>query len=153
MPNLFEVPRLFVTNAGAVSRLEVAGELDVSTAGALRDHLELLVEHGTGDVDIDMAGVTFCDAAILAVLVATRQQLERIGRGLHLIHVSRPVQRLLELTGLNTILLNSVDSSDPTVGRPLDRSAPARTRTQADSSSLTEGACDVDRQARERLVG
>jgi anti-anti-sigma factor len=154
MPDLFGVPRLFITNSGAVSSLEVAGELDVATAGALRDHLALLVEYGTGDVDIDMAGVTFCDAATLTVLVATRQQLERIGRDLHVLAVSRPVERLLELTSLNTILLNSVESPDPSISRrPPDRCATARTRPQVDSSSMTEGVRDVDRQARERLVG
>ena len=44
----------------------------MATAGALRDHLELLVEYGTGDVDVDMAGVTFCDAATLTLLVPPR---------------------------------------------------------------------------------
>ena len=59
MPDLSELPRLFITNSGAVSRLEVAGELVVATAGPLRDHLELLVEYGTGDGDIDMGDVSF----------------------------------------------------------------------------------------------
>ena len=154
MPDLFELPRLFITNSGAVSRLEVAGELDVATAGALRDHLELLVEYGTGDVDVDMGDVSFCDAATITVLVATRQQLERTGRDLHVIAVSRPVERLLELTGLNAILLSSMESPTSMAGpHALDRCATSRTRPEADSSSLTEGERDVDRQARERLVG
>ena len=99
MSDLFEVPRLFITNTGPLSRLEVGGEFDVANA-------------------------------------------------------SRPVGRLLELTGLNPIGLAAVDKPDSPVGRrPLDRCVTSRRRLQVDSGSLEEGVRDVDRQARERLVG
>ena len=62
MSDLSEALRLFITNTARRSRLEVGGEIDLATVDALRDHLALLVESGTGDVDVDMAAVTFCDA-------------------------------------------------------------------------------------------
>ena len=65
MSDLFEALRLFIINAGSIARLEVGGELDLATVDALREHLDLLVESGTGDVEVDMARVTFCDATAL----------------------------------------------------------------------------------------
>src|SRR3954466_7042432 len=105
MSNLSEGPRLFITNTALRCRLEVGGEIDLATIGALRDHLAALVASGTGDVDVDMAGVEFCDATVLRVLLAARQTLEAGGRPLQVISPSASTARLLQLTGLDTTLL------------------------------------------------
>src|SRR3954467_1513033 len=101
MSDLFEALRLFTTNASGRSRLEVGGEIDFATVDALRDHLDLLVASGTGDIDVDMAAVTFCDATVLRVLLAAHQTLNTCGRHIHVINASAPVTRLLRVTGLD----------------------------------------------------
>jgi len=111
MSDLCEALCLFITNTGRRSQLDIGGELDCATVGAVRDHLELLVESGTGDVDVDMALVTFCDAATLSVLVTVHHQLAALDRHLRVINASRPVIRLLELTALNTMLLDSPNNA------------------------------------------
>ena len=65
MSDVSEGLRLFITNTAPRSRLDVGGEIDLATIDALRDHLALLLESGTGDIDVDMAGVVFCDATVL----------------------------------------------------------------------------------------
>ena len=115
MPDLFEALRLFITNSDDRARLDVGGELDVATVAAFRDHLELLVESVTGDVDVDMALVTFCDATTLTVLVDAHHRLDRLGRRLHVINGSPPVVRLLEVTALDAMLFLPTDEADASV--------------------------------------
>jgi anti-sigma B factor antagonist len=112
MSDLSDVLRLFITNRARWSRLDVGGEIDLATIDALRQHLDLLVESGTGDVDIDMGAVTFCDATVLRVLVSARQSLEADGRDIRIVNASAPMTRLLQLTGLDTNLL-PLSASDP----------------------------------------
>jgi len=105
MSDLSEALRLFITNNGPRSRLEVGGEIDLGTIDAVRDHLSLLVEAGIGDVEVDMAAVTFCDASVLHVLLAARWSLEAGGRHIEVINPSPSAARLLELAGLDTVLV------------------------------------------------
>jgi anti-anti-sigma factor len=112
MSDLFEALRLFTTNTGSRSRFDVGGELDVATVGPFGDHLALLVDAGSGDVDVDMALVTFCDAATLRVLVTAHHQLSARGRRLRVINGSRPVLRLLTVTALDTMLLGPITEAD-----------------------------------------
>ena len=112
MSDLFEALRLFITNTGSRSRFDVGGALDVATVGPFGDHLALLVDAGSGDVDVDMALVTFCDAATLRVLVTAHHQLSARGRRLRVINGSRPVLRLLTVTALDTMLLGPITEAD-----------------------------------------
>ena len=105
MPEQPDALRLFITNTGRRVRLDVGGEIDLATVDAVRDHLALLVEAGTGDVDVDMAAVTFCDATVLRVLLAAQQALAVGGRRLQVVNASAPTTRLLQVAGLDTVLL------------------------------------------------
>ena len=105
MPDPSEALRLFITNTGRRARLEVGGEIDLATIEAVRDHLALLVEAGTGDVDVDMAAVNFCDATVLRVLLTAQQALAVGGRRLQIVNASAPTTRVLQLAGLDTIFL------------------------------------------------
>ena len=79
-------------------RLALSGEIDAHTAGLLRD--ALVEAQGTDDLLVDFSGVTFIDSSGLRVVLELHQNLDRDGRRLVLIDPSRPVTRLLELTGL-----------------------------------------------------
>ena len=102
MSDLFEALRLVIRNGGSIALLEVGGEVDLATLSALGDHLELLVEAGTGDVEVDMALVTFCDASGLSALVAAHQQLAAVGRTMRIVGASARVVRLLQLAALDS---------------------------------------------------
>jgi anti-anti-sigma factor len=85
----------------------VAGEIDLRTAGPLRDRLiDLYGEHqdaGRRRLVADFAAVQFCDAAGLGALVAAHNQIAA-GGGEIVLAAVRPAQlRLLRITGLHRL--------------------------------------------------
>lgn len=82
--------------------LRVAGELDHATVPLLREHLlPALAAPGTGDVLVDLTGVSFLNAGGLAVLADARERAEVAGVRLALRCGSRrAVLRPLQITGL-----------------------------------------------------
>jgi anti-sigma B factor antagonist len=151
MSDRFEALRLFIVHTGSIARLEIGGELDLATVGTLRDHLDLLVESGTGDVEVDMARVTFCDASGLSVIVAAHHGLAEVGRRMRIVAASSRVLRLLQLTALDVFL---ADAAVTRVDIPPGRTVVAQ-HLQRDRRGLryAEGGCDVDRQTRVRGHG
>ncbi len=84
---------------GPSGALQVAGELDAYTAGALE---ELLAGHGTtGDVRVDLSGVTFIDSTGIRAIVRADNDLRAADRSLVIVAPSAAVMRLLELTSLD----------------------------------------------------
>ena len=151
MSDLSEGLRLFITNTAPRSRLDAGGEIDLATVEALHDHLALLVESGTGDIDVDMADVTFCDATVLRVLLAAHQALDAGGRRIQIINPSAPTLRLLQLAGLDTTLLAPPHRGSPQRPKPSRRACRAlRTPINADGRTWREGAGDADRPTRQR---
>jgi anti-sigma B factor antagonist len=116
MADLSAGVRLFIVNRDAEALLEVGGELDLATADALREHLDLIVEGGTGDVVVDMSAVTFCDSVTLCLLVGAAGRLQVMGRSLRMLNPSACVIRLLQLTGLDGLL-----ASQPSPGSVVER--------------------------------
>ncbi|MFI6151123.1 STAS domain-containing protein [Kitasatospora sp. NPDC051170] len=89
------------------------GEIDLDTAPRLRRELErALVEHPM--VVLDLSQVTFMDCAGLGALLRARSQADHSGRRLVVHGVSRPVARLLKLTGLTRRL---VPAPGPAAGK------------------------------------
>ena len=145
MSDLSEALRLFITNAGSRSRLDVAGDIDLATVADLRDHLDLLVTSGRGDVAVDMEAVTFCDATGLHVLVDAHEILQTSGRHIHVVHPSPSVLRLLQLAALDTVLLADAPVERTIADDPRPRACRSRgTRGSGDRTSQ-EGATDADR--------
>jgi anti-sigma B factor antagonist len=95
-----EVVRFEVVEHGDGARvLHVVGEVDTLTAPILRTRLD---EH-LAEVELlvlDLGDVTFLGSAGLAVLVAARDEAERLSHRLRLVPGSRIVVRALEATGL-----------------------------------------------------
>ncbi|MEV3926402.1 STAS domain-containing protein [Actinomadura coerulea] len=100
--------RIETSRVGAgTAVVAVAGEIDLRTAGPLRDRL--VETHGrlpgTGPRRLvaDFAAVPFCDAAGLGALVAAHNQISADGGEIALAGV-RPAQlRLLMITGLHRL--------------------------------------------------
>ena len=105
MSVLSEDLRLFTTNGGTQSRIDVAGELDLASVGLLRDHLAMIIESGIGDVDVDMSAVSFCDSTGVCTLLEARQQLLTEDRRLRVINPSKRVSRTFELAGVSNVLV------------------------------------------------
>jgi anti-anti-sigma factor len=83
--------------------VEIGGELDLRTAGGLRTVLTELAADGHGHVVVDLAGVTFCDAAGLGALVAGNNRLAERGGMLRLVGVRPAQRRILHVTRLDEL--------------------------------------------------
>jgi anti-sigma B factor antagonist len=94
--------RITTSTSDGVTVLEVAGEVDLSSADQLRDTaIAALTPYG-GTLRIDLAGVTFMDSTGLRALMAIYEYAGDQHRVL-IQNPRRNVQRILEITGLDQI--------------------------------------------------
>jgi anti-sigma B factor antagonist len=80
----------------------VSGEIDLETAPQLGDHALAALTDVSVHLVLDLRGVTFMDSTGLKVLLATARRADLAGGSLVLVAPTRPVQRILTLTGLDT---------------------------------------------------
>jgi anti-sigma B factor antagonist len=83
--------------------VRVAGEIDVATAPALRDHLHGLVARGHTRLAIDLLQVTFLDSTALGVLVGTLKRCREAGGDLRLAVAEPRIMKVFEITGLTEV--------------------------------------------------
>ncbi|MEU9801432.1 STAS domain-containing protein [Streptomyces sp. NPDC051000] len=76
----------------------VSGEIDLHTAGFLRDTLLIALASHRATLLLDLRQVSFCDCAGLNALLTVSETARRAGRGLRVTAAGRPVRRLLHLT-------------------------------------------------------
>lgn len=88
-------------------RLRLAGELDVETSAPVRRALREAFDDGARDIVLDIGAVSFMDAAALGMLVGAHRLLTGAGGTLRLTHPQRSVRRVLEITALDRLLLDS----------------------------------------------
>ena len=82
-----------------IARLE--GDLDIATAPPLREHLLSVLSRGVRLLIIDLSGVSFCDAAGLAVLIGTQRHARARGIIVRLAAPRPQLAKLLRITGLD----------------------------------------------------
>ena len=92
------------------------GELDLATAPKLREALGEIV---SGDVVVDLAGVSFIDSTGLNVLVDAYKRLTTSGHQMTLRAPSRRVMAVLDITGLVKVLkvYDSVEAATSAEGK------------------------------------
>ncbi|MGH9265725.1 MAG: STAS domain-containing protein [Acidimicrobiales bacterium] len=83
----------------------VAGELDMTTAPELSRSLAPVLDQHPRDVTLDLAGVDFIDSTGLTLLVRTSKALQAHEGALHLLAATPPVRRVLEIVGLDGLLV------------------------------------------------
>ncbi|MEU3483116.1 STAS domain-containing protein [Streptomyces sp. NPDC033754] len=77
----------------------VRGEIDIDCASDLRETLLTALEVSRRGLDVDLSGVTFCDASGLGVLLDVNGTAAEAGKDLVLVAPGPRVTRLFELTG------------------------------------------------------
>ena len=91
-----------VQRRDAVAIVQPRGELDLETAETLRAALD-----GIGSTErlvVDLRGLSFMDSTGLQLLVALHQRAQRDGFQLTLVAPGAPVDRAIQLCGLDTRL-------------------------------------------------
>jgi len=109
---------------GERSVLQIAGELDVSTASRVAALVTEALRSGSTHLVVDVAGVTFMDCAALRVLLRARQASLARGGQLSLAAVPRSVRAVLALTGTQELI-----GPEPTAGVDSTARAHATTAT------------------------
>ena len=84
--------------------LQVAGELDIFTAGQVRREVDRAFWSGCRRAELDTSGVTFVDASALGVLTRARELMRSCAGSMEIVSFSPVVLRLCVLTGLVSLL-------------------------------------------------
>lgn len=104
--------------------LNVAGDLDLYTAGLLREACVDLTRVGHRDLVLDLDNVALIDSFALGILVSALNRARALGGNLHLVCNQGHIRKVLAVTGLDRVF--SVHDSRAAVGLtsvPTDPSA------------------------------
>ncbi|MFE2586809.1 anti-sigma factor antagonist [Streptomyces sp. NPDC059378] len=93
-----------------------SGEIDFDSGPALGQVLQEALDQSADGVDVDLAGIAFCDCSGLNVLLRVRRHAREAGKTLTVRLSSPAVQRLLELTGTVDVLTATVTAQGPGTG-------------------------------------
>ena len=100
MSDLFSVTSERVGDAGV---LIVSGEVDIFTAPQLKERLVEQFDAGVTRLVVDLTAVTFIDSTALGVLIGGVRRVNGAGGVMALVVDSRPVERVLGITGLDRV--------------------------------------------------
>ena len=87
---------------GATKVLCLEGQIINGDTDTLRSAVQATVS-GAGDIILELSNVTIVDAHGLGVLLQLREQTLTQGSRFELMNVSGPLNRILEITRLNTV--------------------------------------------------
>jgi anti-sigma B factor antagonist len=123
-------PSLDITTrtVGGITIAELAGELDIASAPALREQLLSLLRPGSSRLVVDLSKVSVCDASGLAVLVGAGRRARLLGGFLRLAAVSPQADRVLHVTGFHRHLPITPLATQPRPGPPTP-SAPGQAQS------------------------
>ena len=95
--------QVVVSNVDSQYEVRLLGELDMSTAPQLRDHLVRLASDGAGVVTLDLSDLAFIDSTGLSVLITALKHLRQQGGDLALRSPTPGTRKVLEITGLTEV--------------------------------------------------
>jgi anti-sigma B factor antagonist len=101
MTDTFSVTSERATDAVAV--IALSGEVDIYTAPQFKERMLELLDGGVTNLVVDLSQVTFIDSTALGVLIGGVRRVNSAGGAMALVVVSRPVQRVLSITGLDRV--------------------------------------------------
>jgi anti-sigma B factor antagonist len=79
-------------------------EVDISSAGQIRQDLAVLAGQGASLVIADMSATTFCDSAGVTALVRAARKANASGTGLRVAAAAPAVTRVLAITGVDRLI-------------------------------------------------
>jgi len=96
---------VFVPSVGPDGRatLSLSGEVDIAAVDELLDAARSCLDRADHVIVLDLGAVTFIDSSGLGALVRVRNLAAERDLAVELVHVPRSVQRLFDLTGLESV--------------------------------------------------
>ena len=89
---------------GEIATVRLPGEVDVTNAAAVLTGLVAALDGGAKVVIVDMSDTSFCDSAGVASLVRAHRQAAANQARVRLVTTAPAVQRILSLTGVETLI-------------------------------------------------
>jgi anti-anti-sigma factor len=126
------------SDAGRAVRVVLAGELDIGTSDQLKAQLIEIVGRGQ-DVEIDMADLSFIDSTGLRAIVAAQSEVAD-GQRFEIVAASSQVFRVLEVTGLSSVLGPVAPSLSLPVSNPEYDAAVAALRDAEEANAVALAA-------------
>jgi anti-sigma B factor antagonist len=97
--------RIEVADTTSPTTVVLAGEIDISTSGRVREALLAISQSGENKVVVDMTNVTFMDSTGLAALVGSLKRFRTMNGKMVLRSPTPAVQKVLEITGLTRVFI------------------------------------------------
>src|SRR5579863_4619559 len=88
---------------GGISRVDVVGEVDLSTAPELKEALGEVIDSGARGVLVDLSDATFIDSTTLGVLMGAVKRLRPAGGELTIVCRDPNIRKIFEITLLDRI--------------------------------------------------
>jgi anti-anti-sigma factor len=99
--NAMQLELAFQLTTDGRATVRVRGELDIATADQAYAYLRDVVDSQDGPVTMNLAELTFCDAAGLGVLARVAGYARRSGRSLKLTAARPSLLRIMRITGMD----------------------------------------------------
>jgi anti-sigma B factor antagonist len=81
----------------------LSGEVDLYTAPRFKQGMLELLDAGVVKLVVDLSAVSFIDSTALGVLIGGVRRANAAGGAMALVVTSRPVERVLAITGLDRV--------------------------------------------------
>ena len=100
-PHALQLELAYAVAGDGKATVRVTGELDIATADQAYAYLRDIVDSQAGPVTMNLAELTFCDAAGLGVLARVAGYAKRSGRSLKLTAARPSLLRIMRITGMD----------------------------------------------------
>jgi anti-anti-sigma factor len=95
---------LYQRTADGEAMVNLRGELDIATAERAHTYLRTVLDSDKkGKVILDLAELTFCDAAGLGVLAKLASHARQTGRSVRLVAPRPSLVRIMRITGMDAV--------------------------------------------------
>ena len=101
LPYALQLELAYHQTPNGEATVQVRGELDIATADQAYAYLRDVVDNQDGTVIMNLAELTFCDAAGLGVLAKVAGHARRAGRSLRLTAARPSLLRIMHITGMD----------------------------------------------------
>lgn len=91
----------YYTTADGNATVRACGELDIATAEQAYAYLRDVVDSQHGQITVNLAELTFCDAAGLSALARAQGHARRSGQVLKLAAAQPSLLRIMRITGMD----------------------------------------------------
>ncbi len=85
--------------------IELEGEVDVYTAGQLKEVFKLIIEEKKENIKIDADKLEYMDSTGLGILIGALKKLKQEDKDIIISNIRPNIEKLLKITGLDKVFI------------------------------------------------